>query len=296
MSEQVTLASTTDSQEAVEAALESVEGDHIVPPEEQGFESPVNVAPVGSHGGVASSTDPQEVVEEIAKDMREEHEFRGDEKMGRTRRKMAATISRLHEKVSQLTEQLGGRKPPAPVNGEALEQPTEPPANGEARQGPSPGELQRQHQWEAAQLEARVALPYKLQMGQQKYADFNESIDSVSNDHPLPAWTMEALKLMPNTADVMYWLSKHSDHMDELLRLDRAGQGPQAMRLLDQISGGLAIGELHTAPRKPPRFGHRAPEPVEHVRGGSAVTHRALDDPSVSYAEFKRRRESGEGR
>jgi hypothetical protein len=289
VSDRITIVSSTDNQAAVDEAAIAIEGDKLIPAEEQGYESPIATAEVGSHGSVASSTDSQEEVERVATEANEEKADRAETE-GRTKRQLRRTVARLTEEVSKWRKEFGPRSQPA------AEQPSEQSANGEARQGPAPEELQRQHQWEAAQLEARVALPYKLQMGQQRYTDFNESIDAVSEDHPLPTWTIEAMKLMPNTADVMYWLSKHSDHMDELLRLDRAGQGPQAMRLLDQISGGLAIGELHTAPRGPQRSGYRAPPPIEHVRGGSAVTHRALDDPNVSYAEYKRRRDAGEGR
>jgi hypothetical protein len=293
---EVKIASTTDSAEQVNQAAEMLESDNLIQPAEEGsggegkssFEATENW--VGQSGPrVASTTDSEEAVAETQQDLDEDREQKKEEYLGKTRRRQQQTIVRLHsevdkrdQRINELEQKLGAQN--------------EQPQSGEARQEPTPEELQRQRQWQAAQLEARVALPYKLQIGQQKYTDFDESINSVSNDHPLPSWTIEAMKLMPNTADVMYWLSKHSDHMDELLRLDRAGQGPQAMRLLDQISGGLAIGELHTAPRGPQRSGHRAPPPIEHVRGGSAVTHRALDDPSVSYAEFKRRRDAGEGR
>jgi hypothetical protein len=292
VSDRVTIISTTDNQAAVDEAAIAVEGDTLIPAEEQGYESPIATAEVGSRGSVASSTDSQAEVERVAIEANEEKEDRAETE-GRTRRQLRRTVARLTEEVSKWRKEFGTHSQPAqPQNGEVTEQRAEQPAvepqNGEAQTD----DLRRQQQaWEAQRLQGEATLPYRLREAEARYPDLQETFASVD----LPDWVVEALRVHEDGMDVGYYIGKHPDLARQMVEANRRGEHQQITRTLDWISNGLRFREqFDPAPRERQRPSHRAPSPIEPVRGGSSRSAVPLDQ--ADYREYKRRRDSGEGR
>ena len=280
----ITVASTSDTPAQVNEAAEALEGDQLVEGAEAGtggdraegrssFEACADLPESGPV--VVSTTDPPEAIEQVQADLNEDREQKRDEYLGKTRRRQAATIARLHSKVDNLEKQLAEREPPTPP------------------QDPGQDELRAQQQdWERQRLQGEATLPYRLREAEAKYGDdLAKSFAAVQ----LPVWVVDALRAHEDGFDVGYALSKNPELCRQMVEADRRGEHQQISAALDWISNGLRFNaQYNPAPRERQRPAHRRPEPIETVRGGSARTHRSLDDPGVSYAEFRERRNRGE--
>lgn len=291
----IIVTSTTGSAADTNAAAEMY-GDTLVQPAE---DSPARVAEEGGEGNVtpvitsedgrvATTTGNKEECEEVAADLAEEREERKEQyldgpHMGKTRAKLLRRLSRMHEQNEDLRTRLAqyesGPQQAQPQNGDGSQE-------VEPQPQPSLPQNQDQLRWEAARIESEIAYPYKLEAAKARYSDFEQSIKA-ADDHPLPVWALEGMRMSPNGPDMVYWLSKHTDYADKILELDRAGQVAKAFELLNSISNGLSIGQLHNgASHEPrPRPKSAAPAPISPVGGG--VSRDSGDPGKMQYADYK---------
>jgi hypothetical protein len=288
MGEHVILSSTTDSQENVEAALESIPGNKLISAEEASYESPINETKVG-RGGPASTTDPPEVVEEIAKDMREERDLRADEYVGKSRRKLISQVGRLYESNKQLRERVEEleRGKPQPANGAAQNPPPVDANANQAQQFQQQQEQQRQQQWELQRLEANITLPWRVALLKQQHPDAEEVMSKVQ----APQRVLDFLPTQPDGLEVGYALARNPNLAQQILDADQRGDHAQVAGILQHVSNTLRYGGIQA----PQRNGSAAPPPIRHVGGGGATpaAHR-IDDPNVDYKTYKRLRDQQE--
>lgn len=231
----ISITSTTGSAADLDAAATMYEGDELVIPAEptpadkrgddndQGHEAAIaRTENVAAFDSTKSAEEAQRDTEEVQRNIDETKEERAEEylgrPMGKTRAKLLRRLSRLHSENESLREQLAtqqGPQPAQPQNGNGPQ-----PRQDEQQQPP---QNQGQLRWEAARIEAEIAYPYKVEAAKQKYPDFEQSLNAAKNEVPL--WTLDAMRMMPNGADMAYWFAKNPSYADKLLELDRAGQG-----------------------------------------------------------------------
>lgn len=298
MSDRITITSTTDDVASINAAAQMIEGDELV----QSAEEQPETAEISTEGGEDSgavitrsrsiaSTDTPEQIQEVQKDLDEQREENAAVYLGKTRRKLLRNLSR----VAAERDDLRGRL----AKYESGEQRTNDGQQTQQQQQQTSPEHTNEEQmrWEAAKLQAEIAHPYKIEAAKARYSDFEQSLNAAKTEVPL--WTIDAVKMMNNGPDVAYWLSKHTNYCDELLRLDRAGQGQKAYELLSWVSNGLSFGQLHNQPSSSRSNGSAtkrpmttAPAPIRPVGGGAHSPH--ITDADLDYRTYKRLRDEQE--
>jgi hypothetical protein len=316
MSGQLTVTSTTDSAQSVNAAAAAVEGDVLVTPAENDarpasksdgeYITPTNSESVG-RGGVASTTDTPEQVREAAEDLREERADREEEYLGRGKRerKFRRQISRLvaqrwqrDETIEDLQQRLAayeGSQTTA-TNGEAAGAP----ADSQQPQQQPPNKLQADIELRREVEAAQARIP-ELEKGiEARYPDYAESTAKCGKEFPISPQTYLHMVLhLPNPPDVAYFLSKHPEVVSRLWSLE--AQGPQgamqAMQELNDISGAIRYHDKidKSAPARRQQT-YSAPPPIKPVGGASAARAPRIDDPNLDYQTYKRMRDEEERR
>jgi hypothetical protein len=289
MSGEVIISSTTDSQEAVNAAAELVEGDRLIPQEDsaEGRETPINIAEVG-HGGVASTTDSSAEVERVAQDLREEKQERTEEYLGKSRRRLLKQVERLtaknYRQAAEIDELRQGRRP---------EPQAEQPGNGAQQQQPQQPTQADFEEYRRAQ----ATLPYRLELARQKYPDLQEALEKADRENPVPPVVETALVMMPNGHDVAYYLAKHPEYIQDLWAAENAGRGDLVISKLHWISAGLHFNQTQSPGSAQPEFPSKtqAPRPISPVGGGS-VRGQRVTDPDIPYRDYKKLRDQEEQR
>jgi hypothetical protein len=164
-------------------------------------------------------------------------------------------------------------------------------------------ELQAQDAKEAEQEERKEiwnAYCERSDEARKVHDDFDEVI---SRDNPLPQAAMLAIIELDNGPEVAYYLAKNPEIRKGLLGLSPLKAVAEVGRVSAILAGtaqeAVKPPALHTGqePGKtpvPPKVASSAPAPIEPVGVGATKTHVPLDDPSVSYAEYMRRRDAGE--
>jgi hypothetical protein len=291
MSGEVTVSSTTDTQEAVNAAAESG-GDKLVERREdsaEGRETPINIAEVG-HGGVASTTDSPEEVEKVAEDLREEKRERTEEYVGKTRRRLFQRVERQEAVIERQRAEIAALR-----QGRQPEPQAAQPGNGAQQQQP-PQLTQADYE---EYRRAQATLPFRFELARQKYPDLQETFEKAARENPISPLTETALVMMPNGHDVGYYLAKHPEHVQDLWAAENAGRGDLVIRKLNWISAGLDFNRTQSpGPAQPEiRSKTQAPAPISPVNSGSSRSGPRLDDPNLPVRDFIRiRNEQERGR
>jgi len=299
VSQQITLASTSDSQAEVETALEAVEGDHVVSPEDVSYESPVTEEKVG-RGGVASTTDDPKAVEEIARDMEEQREGRAEEYVGKTRRKLQQTAARLNAERYELKDKLAHSEDELQKTrqeNEELKRSQQPP--GETPTQPTQSQINPELQFEQIRQQTQQRIhevserwPELIRAAQEKYEDYEQVVENCNRNFPYPRIAEIHTNLQENATDIAYYLASRPEIAARFYRYAAAGDAGAILNEIDKISYKLEHDEAPV--RRRPAY-RRAPEPIEPVRSTGGGRY-SKDPDKMNMREYNEWRNNGGGK
>ena len=314
MSGDVTVTSTTDSQEAVDAAanLGIVTARPTQPVEEK-----VETPSVAEEAETAARREPapeEESEEEEPSEPAEEEEEPEQEAMGKTRRKLLRTVSRLNRERYDLKERLevaegklrqierGGKEEPAP----AAAPPGRPDKDKYADVDQYVQDMVKWTLDERARLDAQQKIE---QYKQETFSAYNREVESARDNHEdfdevlgqeitIPELARDVMFEMDNGPEVAYYLGKHPEVVEKLLEYNapfrRGGQArivAELYKLSEKLEGNSSepVAAESDGSSKTTRPVRRAPAPIEPVRGGSAKV--AVNPDTLPYRDFKKWRE-----
>jgi hypothetical protein len=288
------VSSTTDSQEAVNAAAGIVDAGTVTAPEST-TETPAEETPQPVK---APSEEPQE---EAAKEPEEEEQPKEPaHKKGGFQRKIER-LERTNEYKDQLIEemrsQLAGRKPAGetkPSERPRAEQFTDYDeyqeklvdwkleqrlAEREARERQAAEEWQRQEQ----SRKLNESWQERLEQTRETVADYDEVLANVEN-FKLPRYFQDAIMGSEIGPTLAYELAKQPKELQRILRLDPVS----AVRELGKLEARYAA-QPNSSGSASPVTPSKAPEPIRPVGGGGRTSTKPLDQ--MDYQDFKRARE-----
>jgi hypothetical protein len=300
---QIRVTSTTDSQEAVQAAADG--SIYREPKVEQ--KHPSNVEEVlqaarqlDSGPRIESTTDkPADVAKEQA-ELNEIRDERRDEFLGKTRRKLVRQIGQLAQRNDELRQRLSRyetQRESTPQNGEARlpQQPQNSQAPPEQQPWQQPPQLQNVETHEQTMQrfqEAQRRLPELAKAAQERYGDYQETLERLDRENPVSPTVAIHTSMLENGPDVAYFLAKHPGHIAKLWAMEVGGNGVGVIGELNALSWHLAHGGGSQPSRQPRRSS--VPEPIRPVSSGSSTSNQ---NPSeMDYRSFKRWREGQGGR
>ena len=306
MVNEILVTSTTDPKEAVEAAAKAEpnkEGVLVAPTpakEEKPGEKPPEEKP---------SEKPEEGKEEKPAEAKtegkpEEKPEEGKEKKGGWQKRVDKLTEQNYRLRTQLEQLQVQSKPPAAAptakarpqekDFEEYDKYIEALADWKADERIA---ASRRQDAEAAQLaEANEVLTNynnKLVVAREKYEDWEEVVGA--SEVAIPMVVQTAILNLDNGPDVAYHLAKNKELLEDLKGMNDL----QAVMHIGRLSSSLAGKETkpaEAAPAVKPAAKAEPPKPIKPVGGSSTKVTLPLDDDGVSYAEYVRRREAGEGR
>jgi hypothetical protein len=300
------VSSTTDSQEAVNAAA-GIEA----PPEEQA-QKPTPVPLEDPDTEEEEPEDPDE--EDSDKPVAEQNALKREKPKGGFQRKIERLQAQNEQREQRIRELEAERQRYAPPPQQPQQQPAGPPKaedypndyeaynraviRYEARQEieqelKSRVEAQRQQAEQKAQQEIDQRWHQGVSAMKQQATDFEDTLESVSHII-LPPWIEAAIKRDPNGAHLAYELARHPEEFQKIAEIPNPLEGISA---LGEFRGSIksqaaaprgAEADLRQGARK---VASDAPAPIRPVGqsvSGTRVT-RSLDE--LSYQDYKRARE-----
>ena len=315
MSGDVTVASTTDSQEAVDAAANYgiVTAQPAAAPAEETVETPSSDAEEAETVARSEPAREEEPEEEEPSEPAEEEEEPEQEAMGKTRRKLLRTVSRLNRERYDLKERLEiaeeklrrfderGSKEPAP----AAAPPGRPDKDKYANVDDyvqdmvkwtleERARLDTQQKIEQYKQEAFANYNRELENARDTYSDFD---DVLRQEMTIPELARDVMFEMDNGPEVAYYLGTHPETVGKLLEYNapfrRGGQArivAELYKISDQLGESSQSAPVKSnGSSKTTRTAPRRPEPIEPVRGGSAKV--AVDPDKLPFRAFVRWRE-----
>jgi len=283
------VSSTTDSQEAVNAAA-GIEA----PPEEQAQKP----TPVPLEDPDTEEEEPEEPDEEdFDKPAAEQKKPKGG--FQRKIERLQAQNEQREQRIRELEAERQRYAPPPP---QQQQQPAPPKAEDypndyeaynraviryEARQEieqelKSRVEAQRQYQEQKAQQEIDQRWYQGIGELRKNVADFEDTFESVSHII-MPPWIEAAIKRDPNGAKLAYELARQPEEFQRIVEIPNA---LEAISALGEFRG--SIKSQAAAPRKVASDAPAPIRPVGQSASGTRVT-RSLDE--LSYQDYKRARE-----
>jgi hypothetical protein len=139
-------------------------------------------------------------------------------------------------------------------------------------------EAQMKQNWDAHNTRVAEA--------QGKYDDWDEAAAAIGSA-AVPQAVGLAIVEMDNSADVLYHLAKHPEELEALQKMSSIRQVAEIGRL----SAALLPSKTESPKTKPTS---KAPAPITPVGSSSSTTPKNLDDPNISVDEFVRRRNLAE--
>ncbi len=285
------VSSTTDSQEAVNAAA-GIEA----PPEEQA-QKPV---PVPLEDPDTEEEEPEEPDEEDSdKPAAEQKKPKGGfqrkiERLQAQNEQREQRIRELEAERASFDRERRGVQPPQPPGPpKAEDYPNDYEAYNraviryEARQEieqelKARVEAQRQQAEQKAQAEIDQRWRQGVSAMQKQVTDYEDTLDSVSHII-LPPWIEAAIKRDPNGAHLAYELARHPEEFQRIVEIPNP---LEAISALGEFRG--SIKSQAAAPRKVASDAPAPIRPVGQSASGTRVT-RNLDE--LSYQDYKRARE-----
>jgi hypothetical protein len=301
----ITVTSSTDSPEQVNAAATAGDGDELVHAaqgdataaskrENEGIPTIVEAGPRSS---VASTTDSEQQVAAVAEAMKDEHEEHREEYMGKTRRKLVNQVSRQREQIEELRGKLSryeGQPPHGDDQANAGELQAAQQHEQQPQQQESVNQQQADEQFRVAYQQACNKLPERWEAAKAKYSDLEEVFSKCDRNNPLPLTALFHLQMLDDGHDVGYYLAKNPGRIAKLWQLESSGRGDQMIAELNRISAGL---QFH-ADTRPPQRGQRqvstsAPAPIRPV--GSGASRSTVNPGEMSFEDYQRWRDRGGG-
>lgn len=326
MSGTITVSSTTDSQEAVDAAAEYGERTLPFPEEEKpGTTSEVEEAETVAAQEPAEPPENEEE-EEAAEEPEEEQEppeQASARPEGQSKRQLRAQVARLMSQMSEMREELRKVKQP-----EAVEPPkpdyskrpdaADPKYRGKgmesvmydtARHAIQEAEQEKSNETRK-EMEKKVLARRDLVLNRYeqqaadarvKYPDFNEAVDGMG---ALSDTIVGTVKQFLNGAEVAYYLAKNPDLLEELKSWDSIDVDEGYSKTIatlhniaEQLRESKPSSPLASSPSpRSPQPRPAAPRPLRHVGGASAATSAPVNPDRMSMKDYNDWRNAGGGR
>jgi len=305
MAGEITVSSTTDSQEAVNQAA-AHQGSRLVTsqPEEERPEQ----ASEAEQAETDAESEPAEQPEKEDEEESEPEEEQPEQPVGKTRRKLLRQVSRLNSRNITLQEQLEeatNKIRQFERTGETK------PADAAPGGKPDP----RDPKFKTYEDYVEALADYKLEQKEQAKAkaaqeeylrgifdDYNKQVEAARDLHEdfddavnvtVPTVAINALYEMDNGAEVAYFIAKHPDIREQLLEWNNPhlkGGYRKIIVELNKISedlngNGSAASSNRNSHNSRPRT--QAPAPIRPVSGASN-TKSSADPGSMSYQDYKK--------
>jgi hypothetical protein len=154
---------------------------------------------------------------------------------------------------------------------------------GNVREQAPQSETEAREAFNRRHLEAAKDHPQRMAAARQKYADFDQSLKTVS----VPMAVFPMIRELPNGPEVAYYLAKHPEDAQSLAKLS----GVEMFRRIDRLSGALEHEQTQRE-RNAARERNKPPAPISTVGASSSRTSIPLDELPVG--EYIRRRNKQE--
>jgi hypothetical protein len=308
MAGEITVSSTTDSQEAVNQAA-AFKSDKLVTSQPE--EATTEQRSEAEQAETEAESEPAEKPEKEEPEEDEPEEEQPEQAVGKTRRKLLRQVSRLNSRNVTLQEQLEE----ANIRLRKLERGGEekPPAEAAPSGKPDPRDAKFKTYEDYVEALADYKLEQKekakAQAAQEEYLrgifdDYNKQVEGARDLHDdfddvvdqsvaVPIVAINAMYEMDNGAEVAYYLGKHPDVRDQLLEWNTPGTKGGYRRIIvelnkisEELSGnGSASTPTRNSQNSRPRT--QAPAPIRPVSGASN-TKSSVDPGSMSYQDYKK--------
>lgn len=301
MAGNITVSSTTDTQDAVNAAARYGVAAETVEPEVETDDKETETR----EAETPAEPEPAKPPEQDEPDEEEEAEPES-----KSRRKLNRKVLRLHseldearERIRKLEAEKGGKpdEAPAPQGKPTRDQFKTDEAFVEALADYRIAEREKQRAEQERQAYAQMlADDYNQQVetARTTHEDFDEVIDS---DAKIPQLAIDVMKEMENGAEVAYYVAKHPEVREKLLEWNEPyvrGGGRKIISTLDSIADKLNGGSSSPSPPseapKPRPAVARPPAPIKPV-GGASPSRSTVEPDSLSYRDYKKWRIKGGG-
>ena len=315
MAGQIVVSSTTDSQDAVNAAAEYGNSQPEKKKVEQSSEA-LEAESVAESETAKTEEEPQE--EEPKEEEGEEEE---PEVVDKHKKKLLRQINRLtgqryslQEQLDEVREQLrkvkeggggGQQQQAAPQPG----RPKPDPKDAKYKGRPYEEFVEDFTDWKVEQREIAKAIAEQqayvrgifddynasVARAREKIADFDEVVGK--DNVPVPLIAINAMYELENGPEVAYYLARHPDVREQLLEWNEPnvrGGVRKIMAALDRISEQLspqqpASGSNNGSPQRPRPVS--PPAPIKPL-GGASATRTSVPMDEMPYQEYKRAREA----
>jgi hypothetical protein len=317
MADDITISSTTDSQEQVEAALAepssppepeqqaTEEAPPESPHEDSAIETKTSEASPEPEAGTKAAETTGEPAQEPKQEVTEKQQKpRSQQRIENLSRQLRAAEDRIAELQRAVTPPTPS-EPPGPRDrpnidefddlGEYrkaeelwLKEQTQATVIDTLRQA---NESQRAGRAREAREKLEADWQGKLAAASEKITDFDE----VAQNPNLPVSDVMAETLFrhPNGTDILYYLGKHPEESLEIARMDPFSSVAAIGLLGHQFSDN---GSNDATPVTPPKPISRAPDPITPIRSTSPPTNTSVDAmTNMSYDDYRRVRDAQEG-
>jgi len=143
-------------------------------------------------------------------------------------------------------------------------------------------EAQRQYQEQKAQQEIDQRWYQGIQALRQEAADFEDTLENVSHII-MPPWIEAAIKRDPNGAKLAYELARHPEEFQKIVEIPNPLEGVSAL--------GEFRGSIKSQVAAPRKVASDAPAPIRPVGQSASGTRVTRNLDELSYQDYKRARE-----
>jgi hypothetical protein len=310
----VDIASTTDSQEAVTAAMgDLAQGKPVVETTSASAEKSADeTTPEASEALEASETENTETTEETEE--QDESEESTDDDAGKKPGKKAGGYQKKINKLTKLRTQAEQEKEywkaqalkSAQAKPDQPAQPDEKLVSNEGR--PSPDNFDTHEKYVEALTDWKLDQKFKERDTQAKevqvktehqkqveahvervkefskaHADFNETLEDV-NHIPMSLVVQQVILKSEQSAEFMYQLAKHPEEYEKICKLPAIDAACELGKFESRFikAQNPSVETITTT---------KAPKPVKPVRATGTPSKKSLDDPNLSQREYEQLRE-----
>ncbi len=293
----IKLTSTTDSPEAVTAAL----GDLAEKPIVAGKAAAAAEKPAPEKLEASAAPNESETEAEEGEENEETTEVKPKKQGGFKKRidKLTARVSAKDQEIGALRQELAKHQKPAPENQSTAPNKTEPTGKPDKDKFESHEEyLEALVDWKADQklsardqrqketqvkteIEKQVSTHVdKVKAFAESHKDFNELMEDV-NDVPMSLTVQQVILDSDNGPELMYELAKNREEYERICKLPAIAAARELGKFEAKFIKPSSVETKETKSSK-------APAPIKPLGGkGSGSSKKSIDDPSLSQREYE---------